>query len=160
MKTLVLFAMILMMYTASAVGGLKDLIQQNINAADKSYEQRVSPVEEQKEAVRLWIHLRSEAQKSLGAAIFSAISDTRLRGLHVEQKPLQVVTFGPEQTQLRFFRKEDTAQAQALFDVLRPLVPRLELKDLSQRYQRVRWIKAGHFELWLSPDLSALNVPE
>jgi hypothetical protein len=68
--------------------------------------------------------------------------------------------FGPRESQLRYFNKEDASQAAELLKVLSRLIPELKLKDLSREYAKLRWIRTGHFELWLSPELVQIEPPE
>jgi len=160
MKKNVLLVVALTLFSVNVEAGLTDLIQQNVQDADKSYEQTISPIEQQSKPSRLWIHMRTESQRNVGEEILKAISDTSLGGRRIEKKPLQIVASGPQESELRYFKKEDEAQAAALFAVLRRLIPELKLKDLSREYSHIRWIKTGHFELWLSPELVQIESPE
>jgi hypothetical protein len=67
------------------------------------------------------------------------------------------VKFGPQVSQLRYFKTKDEPEARELFAILRKIIPTLELKDLSREYARVGWINPGHYELWLSPNLVQLE---
>lgn len=160
MKKPLLLILAITLFSVTAEAGLSDLIQQNIQDSDKSYEQTIWPIEQRSKPSRLWIHVRTESQKNLGEEIFKAIADTSAGGSGIEKKPLQIVAIGPRNSQLRYFKKDNKSQATALFSVLRRFIPMLQLKDFSREYSNVRWIKTGHFELWLSPDLMHLESPE
>jgi hypothetical protein len=160
MKKYALLVIALMLFSVKTEAGLRDLIHQNVQDADKSYEQTISPVEQQIKHPQLWIHVQNESQRKVGEEILKAISDISIGGRHIEKKPIQIVAFGPRESQLRYFRKEDQSQATELLAVLRRLIPELKLKDLSLEYSNVRWIKSGHFELWLSPQLVQIEPPD
>lgn len=160
MKKSVIFVAALMLFSVNVEAGLRELIHQNVEDADKSYEQTISPIEQQSKPFRLWIHVRTESQRNVGEEILKAIADTRLGGRRIEKKPLQIVDSAPQESQLRYFKKEDESQATELLAVLRRLIPELKLKDFSRQYSHVRWIKTGHFELWLSPELVQIESPE
>ena len=96
---------------------LNDLIQENIKQANKSYEQTIEHIEQRSETIRLWIHVQKEEQKKLGEQIFKAISDTSIQGKSFTKKPLRVVNFGPEKSELRYFKEEDKSDAAELFSV-------------------------------------------
>ena len=160
MKKYALLVIALMLFSVKTEAGLRDLIHQNVQDADKSYEQTISPVEQRIKHPQLWIHIQNESQRKVGEEILKAISDISIGGRHIEKKPIQIVAFGPRESQLRYFRKEDESQATELLAVLRRLIPELKLKDLSLEYSNVRWIKSGHFELWLSPQLVQIEPPD
>ena len=74
--------------------------------------------------------------------------------------PIQTVDVGPSKSQLRYFKKLDEVEAQemlALFSKISSIAD-LELKDLSEQYSEVSWIKPGHYELWLSPDIVQAQI--
>lgn len=72
---------------------------------------------------------------------------------------MQVVDYGPNDTELRFFKSRDAEQARALARVLRDALPALELKDFSSQYGKVGWLKPGHYELWLAPQVNRFETP-
>jgi hypothetical protein len=160
MKKNVLLLLALTLFSVNVEAGLRELIQQNVQDADKSYEQTISPIEQQSKPPRLWIHVKTESQMKVGKEIFKAIADTSLGGRRIEEKPLQIVDSAPQESQLRYFKKEDESQAAELFAILQRLIPELKLKDLSRQYSHIRWIKTGHFELWLSPELVQIESSE
>ncbi len=160
MKKIALMVVALTLFSVNVEAGLSDLIQQNVQDADKSYERITSPIEQQSMPSRLWIHVRTESQRNVGEEIYKVITDTSLGGRRIEQKPLRIVASSPRESQLRYFKKEDESQAAELFAVLRRLIPELKLKDFSREYSHVHWIKTGHFELWLSPGFVRIESPE
>ncbi len=160
MNKIVFMALALSLFSVNAEAGLEKLIQENVQEADKSYQRIISPMEKQRKPSRLWIHALTEGQTNLAGKIFKAVRDTTPGGSPIELKPLQIITFTLQDSQLRYFKKEDEFKASELFEVLRRLIPDLKLKDLSRKYSQVRWIQTGHFELWLSPELVQLKSPE
>ena len=160
MNKIFLLTVAFVLLPLSADSGLNDLIKQNVKDADQSYKQSVSPIEQRMQPSRLWIHLRSESQKKVGEEIFKAVSDIKLMGRGIERKPLQFVDFGPRESQLRYFKERDEPEAKELMNILRRLIPEIKLKDFSREYAHINWIKTGHFELWLSPEVVKLEGTE
>ncbi len=160
MRQIALFIVVLTIFSAHVDAGLDDLIKQNIQDAAKSYDRTLSPVQRSTEPARLWVHVRSDSQERIGDEILNIVTDTKLEERSIEWKPVQVVDFGPRESQLRYFKRQDESEARELFGILRGLIPQLELKDLSRQFARVGWIKSGHYELWLSPDIVRLEPLE
>ena len=160
MKRIVFWGAAFLLLSSNAEAGLRDLIQQNVKDAVQSYERTVSPMERQIEQPQLWIHMQSANQKALGEEIFKKIENTKVGGEPLERKPIQIVSYGPRESQLRYFKKQDKPHVTELFATLCRLIPALELKDFSSDYEHVKWIKPGHFELWLSPELEHITPPE
>ena len=157
MKKIAFLVVVFTLFSVNVEAGLSDLIQQNVQDAAKSYEQTIK---QHSKPSRLWIHMRTESQRNVGEEVQKAVADISLGGSRIEKKPLQIVAFSPSKSQLRYFKKEDESQATELLTVLLRLIPELKLKDLSGEYSHVRWIKTGHFELWLSPELVQIEPPE
>lgn len=159
MKNIAVMSVALALFSQHASGmvPLGDLINQNVKDASGAYQKTLPAPQRATEPVQLWVHIRSASQKPLAEEILGRVAKARPGAPRIEQKPVQTVDSGPRNTQLRFFKKPDEAQARELFEILRPLIPQLELKDLSRDYGDVGWIKPGHFELWLSPDLQRLQ---
>jgi len=160
MKKNLILKLALLLFSANVDAGLSNLIQQNIQDSDKSFEQTILPIEQGITPSRLWIHVRTEGQRIIGEKIYKTIANTSLGGSHIVEKPLQIVASGPLESQLRYFKKEDESQAAELFEVLHKFIPMLKLKDFSREYSQVRWLKKGHFELWLSPKLMHIETSE
>lgn len=104
-------------------------------------------------AARLWVHKRAAAQDPVVARIRDRVARLSLPGGPVEFKRVQTVEVGPSVSQLRFFKVADRERAQEFADALRAQVPGLTVRDLTAQYAKVSWLKPGHFELWLAPDL-------
>jgi hypothetical protein len=165
MKKSILFIIALILFSVNVEAdpdnsGLRDLIQQNIQDAEKSYEQTISPVEQQRKTFSLWINVSGERQIKIGEKILKRIADTDLGGKDIESKPIQIVEDGPRNTQLRYFKKEDAPQAAELLSELEKFIPNINLKDYSRQYSNLSWIKPGHLELWLSPGLKKIMPPK
>ncbi len=136
---------------------LNELINQNIEDATNAYDKMQSTAQQPATAVQLWVHIRHDNQQNLAQEILDKVAKTEFQQQIVEQKPIQKVATAPAKSQLRYFKKQNQAQAQELFDLLRQLIPTLELSDVSSQYEKAGWIRAGHFELWISPDLTQLQ---
>lgn len=157
MKPLIVFAMLagIAFGPAAPAAELEVLIERNQNAlrerlrALRQFDTRAPILP----AARLWVHKRATAQDSVVARIRDQVASLSLPGGPVEFKPVQTVDVGPSVSQLRFFKAVDRERAQEFADALRVQVPGLTVRDLTAQYAKVSWLKPGHFELWLSPDL-------
>jgi hypothetical protein len=159
MRKLILFITALMFLSISAEAGLRELIQRNVQDAEKSYEQTISPIETRSKTFRLWIHVPTEKQRRVGKEILKRFAESGLDEKEIENNPIQVIDNGPPDTQLRYFKKEDLSQASELLSKLKRFIPNISLKDFSRQYSNIKWIKPGHLELWLSPRLLHLRPP-
>lgn len=130
---------------------LNEQIKQNIDNVTESYRSLVS-----KEPARLWIQARTQEQILL---LKNMPEQLKPFGL-IKVEPIQLVNEGPKQTKLRFFSRQDKNQAEQLVKVLSKFFPKLELQDLSSQYGDMGWLQAGHYELWLAPNISAIAQPE
>ncbi len=157
MRRNIAFALVMLVLARSASAQLNDLIKQNVQDARSSYKQLSG--EQRIETPQLWIHVRSDAQKKLVAENLKWFGSIQLRGKGIDVRPLQLVAKGPEQSQLRFFKRQDREEAEQLLGELKKGFPGLQLQDLSGRYQAIEWLKPGHFELWLAPNVSKIGTP-
>ena len=137
---------------------LKELINKNIRDATSAYEKTSSPAQQPVKLARLWIHVQKENQEKLAQVILDEVAKIEFKQWTVEQKPIQKVNSGPRNSELRYFKKQDQTQAQELFNTLKKLIPQLKIRDLSDKYESVDWIKPGHYELWFSPNLMNLQL--
>jgi hypothetical protein len=150
-----LAAVSIMSQTAAAQ--LPGLIQQNIRSAVTS-SGRLSG-EAKKETLQLWIHVRSEPQKREVEGKIGWFRSLQVGGRKVDVRPIQLVNTGPPQSQLRFFKQADMAQARTLVAEIRKAVPDVVLQNMSGQYQQVSWVDPGHFEFWLAPNVTRIAVP-
>ena len=160
MRQIALVAVLLIFSLRHVDAGLNELIQQNVKDATKSYDRTLSSYQVSTEPARLWVQVRNESQKELGKKLLEIMTTANLERRKIVSKPLQLVDFGPEKSQLRFFKKQDKKEAVELLEVLRKYIPQIELRDLSRQYADVGWLTSGHYELWFSPELTALQSPE
>ncbi len=142
---------------AQKIPALSPLIQQNVDSARRAQARVFGDVKAV--APQLWIHVRSDAQKREVEKHLAWFRNLQVDGQKVLLRPLQLVSAGPTTSQLRFFKPGDQQQAAALQNALKPAVQRIDLSNLSQRYANATWIDAGHYELWLSPDVTRISVP-
>jgi len=138
-------------------GNLNELINKNIQDATRAYEKTLTSEQQPAKLARLWVHIRTDRQEKLAHIILNEIVKMEFNQWAVEQKPIQKVGVGPKNSELRYFKKQDQTQAQELFNELRKLIPQLKISNLSDKYESVDWIKPGHYELWLSSDLTNLQ---
>jgi capsule polysaccharide modification protein KpsS len=136
---------------------LNELINKNVRDATSAYEKTLPPAQQPANVAQLWVHIRRDSQNKLALEILDRVAKTDFTRWKVESKPVQKVDSGPRKNQLRYFKRQDKTQAQELFDMLRKLIPELEISDVSGKYESVGWIKPGHYELWLTPDLERLQ---
>ncbi len=158
MNRAVMATLALMLFSAHASGvTLGELINKNVEDAASAYGRAAPSAQQPANVAQLWIHIRSDSQKNVAQEILDRMAQTRIGQRKIDRKPVQKVDSGPRKSQLRYFKKQDEPQAQELFNVLRKLVPDLELSDASGKYESVAWIRSGHYELWLSPEVVALT---
>jgi hypothetical protein len=144
---------------------LSELIDKNVQSATHAYEISLpvaavlpdTPPSPANSTVQLWIHIRNSKQIELAQDIFRKLIQAKSQPWHIEQKPIQKVDDGPSKSQLRYFKREDRSQAKKLLAALQKSIPKIELCDLSGKFDQIGWVKPGHYELWLSPDLSRLQ---
>ena len=143
-----------LLLSQSAAAQLNKLIEQNITS--QTYSANRLTNEPQKNTPQLWIHVRSEDQKRVVQGKLDWFRGLEVGGRKVEVRPIQMVSEGPKQSQLRFFRQTDQSQAEALLAEIRKAVPLTVLQDMSRQYQQVQWIEPGHYELWLAPNVATI----
>ena len=144
-----LFFLAIMFFSLSS-GQLNDMIQKNVEISAKSSMQ-VLGKEEEKDGIKLWIHVRNKAQETVIKDSILIFSRTEIGDTAIEIMPLQIVKKGPIVSELRYFKENDKKNCEILFKNLKNSFKGLRLVNLSQQYKKVSWIKNGHFELWLSP---------
>lgn len=135
---------------------LESLIQQNIRSADKAYVQVVVPPEEAKKQISLWIHVRSEKQAEALEKVLAQIKNIALEDAELVVRPVQLVNYGPDVNNLRFFKQDDKNDANALLTQLVDVIPNIQLRNFSKRYKKITWIETGHMELWLAPNVTSV----
>jgi hypothetical protein len=142
-------------FSVGVAGQLPGLIDKNVKSAQSASERLVEP-----EAVtpQLWIHVRSAAQQAAVKGKLDWFEDLQVDGRRVRVRPIQVVTSGPQQNQLRFFKLADRATAQVLVTKLKEALPGVSRRDMSREYRQVRWIEPGHLELWLAPSATRIAI--
>ena len=113
---------------------LPRLIEQNVQAAIASSDRLSNNAKSQ--ATELWIHVRSDEQKRQVEQNLEWFKNLHVPGAQVAVRPIQTVASGPRQSQLRFFREADQAQAKALFAELRKGIPDVVLQNMSLQYKK------------------------
>lgn len=138
---------------AAALPPISDLINRNIRSSTIEYN-RLSVAPAAVPSPQLWVHVRSDAEKQLVQRNMPWLSSQSFDGRPVVVKSVVLVSVGPSVNQLRFFKAEDRQSAGALAAAMTPLVPNLQLLDLSGSYGNVSWVAPGRLELWLAPNMS------
>lgn len=159
MKYLIVLALVLVVMEQDSSAQLYEMIEKNVKQSAKSYEQVVSSSQEKSEKPRLWIHVRSRVQEKMVLAASNWLQGITLGKRTIDLRPVQSVDAGPPESQLRYFKTRDKNEAEQLFRELKKALPRLQLKDFSRQNQGLDWLKPGHYELWLAPDVSRFNIP-
>lgn len=127
---------------------LQRLIQENIDSAvkaDRRYAQQIT------DGPKLWIHIRDASQQALAKKLGNDLATLTIGDRKLALESVQVVSTGPDVSELRYFRSIDSAGAQAILNALRQDLTHVRLNDLSAAYAKVAWIQPGHYELWLAP---------
>ena len=128
---------------------LNDLIQENVSTAVRSSKVLAEPA---RAAPQLWIHIRNADQQRLATRISQALSGASIGGQQIAIQSVRLVTAGPAHDELRVFKAEDRADAEALLVQVQKSLPRVRLNDLSAQYANVTWVKPRHYEVWLAAD--------
>ena len=139
---------------------LNAVIEQNVKDATASYNQLGADTEQMAQAPRLWVHVRNIKQEKAVKDISSWLNSIVLNGIKVSFRPIQLVESGPSESQLRFFKQQDREQAEELLIELKKVLPVLQLRDFSNQFKDIGWIKRGHYELWLAPNVDSLKAPQ
>ena len=150
-------ALVVFFLVQNASGGLNELIKQNVKDATTSSSQL--GVEKQRVVPQLWIHVRNEEQKRAVLDNLSWFKSIEVGRVTVDIRPIQLVTNGPRDTQLRYFKRQDRDQAQQLLAEIRKVFPQSRLQDLSAQFVSAAWMKSGHYELWLAADVGKIASP-
>src|ERR1022692_1956221 len=129
-------AVTLICLSGSAVAQLKGLIDQNVRNAAASYQ--LLSEEPQVGAAEIWIHVRNRMQIDLVARHSAWFKGIRLLGDAPTVHPIELVTYGPDESQLRFFKKQDRDRAVLLLAELKKGLPRIQLQDMSDQYNNVQ----------------------
>jgi hypothetical protein len=160
-RTVTLVALVLLSNRAMAQSPksqeLPRLIDKNVRSAVSASARLSDDVKNQ--APQLWIHVRNEGQRREVEGKLGWFRNLQVEGRKLDVRPLQVVAVGPLQTQLRFFKSADQAQAQALLAEVKKAVPLVVLQNMSSQYGQATWIDPGHFELWLAPNVLRIATP-
>jgi hypothetical protein len=146
----------LVLLQGAAPPPLNTLLRQNLAAARSSYSQLAKP---NMLGPQLWIHVRSNSQMGLVQGNLAWLRTLRWKGAAVDIRPLQVVSYGPPATELRFFKTRDRAATLQLQAQLSSRIPQLQVKDMSAEFSQATWLKPGHLELWLAPGLTQFGPP-
>ncbi|MEM9059032.1 MAG: hypothetical protein AAGD13_01095 [Pseudomonadota bacterium] len=168
---IVRFILIVMMssvpMSAYAGGLLGDLIDLNIDTRkeigrelDEAHRQIKAQTPDyaasELRPARVWLHIRSDDQLALGTNIRELVGEgvQVAEGVRVvEWMPVQTVSNGPRQSQIRFFKEADAKTVAALRTVLETSGQSFQILDLTSEYASSTWIKTGHLEIWLAPNI-------
>jgi hypothetical protein len=156
-KKIMLFIMALMLLSINAKAGLRELIQQNVKDAEKSYEQIATPREKQANTLKLWVNISDDKQTKLGEDLLQRIANRDISGNDFKKNPVQIVEKAPSENKLRYYKKQDEAKAKELLSVLKQFIPDIKLEDFSGQFSNVIAIQPGHMEVWISPKLRRLE---
>ena len=159
MKYILTLALILVGMNQNSYAQLNELIMQNVKQSADSYEQVLRETKGISDIPRLWIHVRSPEQEKMVNDASPWLKSIKLGEKPIELRPLQSVKTGPHESQLRFFKTLDRNEADQLARKLKHAIPNLQLKDFSLQDQSLDWLKPGHYELWLAPDVSSFDIP-
>jgi hypothetical protein len=106
----------------------------------------------QPDTARVYLHIRSDASRALAEGISKQLAH---KGLNVPG--IQVVpSIAAGTSELRFFRRNEESEAQAILDFLNTQFPGLGFTlAYVPKYEESKAIRPHHFELWLGPRASA-----
>lgn len=104
------------------------------------------------EALRLYVHISSEGQRSAARALQSLVEADRLpNGMKITIPGIQLVD-RQNNTTLRCLKKVDCERAPELAALIAKFANNQDIRvlDLSARYEFESGVRAGTYELWLS----------
>lgn len=99
---------------------------------------------------RLFIHIRSDAQRPEVSRLVASLGEVRLKGATLVVPEVRIVDAFPKQSQLRFLKSADGDEATELLNILKPHVPDLVLRDMSKDFDDKDFAKPRTYELWLA----------
>jgi hypothetical protein len=94
---------------------------------------------------RVYIHIRKALQRESAAAL----GDSLAAATGVNVPGVQLVSSGPNRSELRYFSALDRDEATAIADALKARVPDVQASYVSG-YEDSALIRPHHYELWLS----------
>ncbi len=100
------------------------------------------------EQARVYMHIRSENQRNTAKVILDKLDR---KGLNMPG--IELVNVGPtNQTELRFFRKSEEAEANEITSFLKEMnVPNAVAKYVPG-FENSTSLRSRHYEIWFSPD--------
>ncbi|MEZ5552413.1 MAG: hypothetical protein R3E82_16125 [Pseudomonadales bacterium] len=130
------------------IQGLEDKlssVKQKVEARDYSEAQ----VELEKPLpARVYIHIRSILQNRLAGRLAGKLSEA---GIVVPDTSI-LVDYGPKQSQLRYFRRAESAEAQKIMATLQSGMPDVAWNlSYMEGFESSTDIRPLHFEVWLDP---------
>lgn len=108
----------------------------------------VAPSQSEQITPRVYFHIRSKEQRSKATQLGSVLSSI----LSVAVPGVQLVSSGPDRTELRYFSSANSEEAQAIATVLAQQSGLSIQSVLIPGYEGSTLIRPRHYELWLSKD--------
>ncbi|MBS1788619.1 MAG: hypothetical protein JST85_12900 [Acidobacteria bacterium] len=105
------------------------------------------------EQARVYMHIRNENQRNTARVILEKLAR---KGLNMPG--IELVNFGPtDQTELRFFRKSEEAEANEIAGFLKELNITDAVPKYFPGFENSTSLRSRHYEIWFSP--TALRQP-
>jgi hypothetical protein len=99
-------------------------------------------------APRIYLHIRSPAQLKVAQHITAQM---KKKG-YVFPKAEILVEKGPQQTQVRYFRRTEASEAASITALLTQVHRQQATTSYIRGYEDSPLIRSRHYEIWLSPD--------
>lgn len=101
-----------------------------------------------KEQARVYVHIRSEGQRNTAKVILDKLEK---KGLNMPG--IELVNVGPtSQTEVRYFRKSEEAEASEIANFLRELNVSDAVVKYVPGFESSTALRSRHYEIWFSPD--------
>jgi len=101
---------------------------------------------------RVFFHIQSEDQRDSADAIGQGLERIGLKDSGIVMPGVQLIPSGPQSSQLRYFRRSEAAEADAIATVLNTQYPTLGIKaQYIPGYENSTNIRKRHYEVWFGP---------
>jgi hypothetical protein len=107
---------------------------------------------------KIWIHIRNPAQRAEATKITEVLGDGVSLGpvrRDIDWRPVQQVTVGPDDAQVRYFKDEDRATANEIARRLTEAGIATRSANFVDAFKDVSYIDVGHIEIWLGDEAGA-----
>ncbi len=99
---------------------------------------------------RVYVHIAEESQESFANQLQQALTKANFIAPGVENVGAKPHIKIPLQTEIRYFKDEDKAEAQEIANLLKRMNPALQLLDAPRKVGNGKGARPRHFEIWFA----------